>query len=64
MGNQQRSAPESREIIAAIHNGAIGKAYIFYLVFLKLLISLKIEIDQQQYPFPRFPVEWPTAPHD
>ncbi|WP_057935899.1 Gfo/Idh/MocA family protein [Algoriphagus resistens] len=27
MGNQQRSAPESREIIAAIHNGAIGKAY-------------------------------------
>ena len=28
MGNQQRSAPESREIIAAIHNGAIGKAFI------------------------------------
>lgn len=27
MGNQQRSAPESREIIAAIHDGAIGKAY-------------------------------------
>ncbi|WP_026952909.1 Gfo/Idh/MocA family protein [Algoriphagus mannitolivorans] len=27
MGNQQRSAPESREIIAAIHNGAIGKVY-------------------------------------
>lgn len=27
MGNQQRSAPESREIISAIHNGAIGKAY-------------------------------------
>jgi predicted dehydrogenase len=27
MGNQQRSAPESREIIAAIHNGAIGKAF-------------------------------------
>jgi predicted dehydrogenase len=34
MGNQQRSAPESREIIAAIHNGAIGKAYMakaFYI---------------------------------
>ncbi|MBC6369122.1 Gfo/Idh/MocA family protein [Algoriphagus sp. AK58] len=27
MGNQQRSAPESREIISAIHNGAIGKVY-------------------------------------
>lgn len=27
MGNQQRSAPESREIITAIHNGAIGKAF-------------------------------------
>ncbi|WP_297334845.1 Gfo/Idh/MocA family oxidoreductase [Algoriphagus sp.] len=27
MGNQQRSAPESKEIITAIHNGAIGKAY-------------------------------------
>jgi predicted dehydrogenase len=27
MGNQQRSAPESREIISAIHNGAIGKAF-------------------------------------
>lgn len=27
MGNQQRSAPESREIIAAIHNGAIGNVY-------------------------------------
>lgn len=27
MGNQQRSAPESREIIAAIHAGAIGKVY-------------------------------------
>lgn len=27
MGNQQRSSPESREIISAIHNGAIGKAY-------------------------------------
>lgn len=27
MGNQQRSAPESREIIAAIHAGAIGTAY-------------------------------------
>ena len=27
MGNQQRSAPESREIIQGIHNGAIGKAY-------------------------------------
>jgi predicted dehydrogenase len=27
MGNQQRSAPESREIIAAIHAGTIGKAY-------------------------------------
>jgi predicted dehydrogenase len=27
MGNQQRSAPESREIIAAIHNGEIGKAF-------------------------------------
>lgn len=27
MGNQQRSAPESREIIQAIHNGVIGKAY-------------------------------------
>jgi predicted dehydrogenase len=27
MGNQQRSASESREVIAAIHNGAIGKAY-------------------------------------
>lgn len=27
MGNQQRSAPESREIIAEIHNGVIGKAY-------------------------------------
>ncbi|MDE0558980.1 Gfo/Idh/MocA family oxidoreductase [Algoriphagus sp. NF] len=27
MGNQQRSAPESREIIQAIHDGAIGKAY-------------------------------------
>ena len=27
MGNQQRSAPESREIIAAIHKGAIGNVY-------------------------------------
>lgn len=27
MGNQQRSAPESREIISAIHQGAIGKVY-------------------------------------
>lgn len=27
MGNQQRSAPESIEIIKAIHAGAIGKAY-------------------------------------
>ncbi len=27
MGNQQRSAPESREIIHAIHNGAIGKPF-------------------------------------
>ncbi|MHA7128737.1 Gfo/Idh/MocA family protein [Algoriphagus namhaensis] len=27
MGNQQRSAPESREIIAAIHAGEIGEAY-------------------------------------
>ena len=27
MGNQQRSAPESQEIIKAIHDGAIGKAY-------------------------------------
>lgn len=27
MGNQQRSALESREIISAIHNGAIGKPY-------------------------------------
>ncbi|MEP0710676.1 Gfo/Idh/MocA family oxidoreductase [Algoriphagus sp.] len=27
MGNQQRSAPESREIIKAIHDGAIGKAF-------------------------------------
>lgn len=27
MGNQQRSAPESREIIEAIHNGEIGEAY-------------------------------------
>ncbi|MDN3203738.1 Gfo/Idh/MocA family protein [Algoriphagus sediminis] len=27
MGNQQRSAPESVEIIKAIHDGAIGKAY-------------------------------------
>jgi predicted dehydrogenase len=27
MGNQQRSAPESREIIAAIHAGVIGTAY-------------------------------------
>ncbi len=27
MGNQQRSAPESQEIIKEIHNGAIGKAY-------------------------------------
>lgn len=27
MGNQQRSAPESREIIADIHNGIIGTAY-------------------------------------
>lgn len=27
MGNQQRSAPESREIIAAIHAGEIGQAY-------------------------------------
>ncbi|TFV92345.1 Gfo/Idh/MocA family oxidoreductase [Algoriphagus kandeliae] len=27
MGNQQRSAPESREIIKAIHDGAIGKTY-------------------------------------
>ena len=27
MGNQQRSAPESQEIIKEIHNGIIGKAY-------------------------------------
>lgn len=27
MGNQQRSAPESKEIIGEIHNGAIGKAF-------------------------------------
>ena len=27
MGNQQRSAPESREIIKEIHNGAIGEVY-------------------------------------
>ncbi|WP_235298855.1 Gfo/Idh/MocA family oxidoreductase [Portibacter marinus] len=27
MGNQQRSAPETIEIIKEIHNGAIGKAY-------------------------------------
>ncbi len=27
MGNQQRSAPESQEIIKEIHNGAIGKPY-------------------------------------
>lgn len=27
MGNQQRSAKESREIISAIHNGEIGKPY-------------------------------------
>lgn len=27
MGNQQRSSPESQEIIKAIHNGAIGKTY-------------------------------------
>lgn len=27
MGNQQRSAPESREIIQEIHNGVIGNAY-------------------------------------
>ena len=27
MGNQQRSAPESREIIQEIHNGAIGEAF-------------------------------------
>jgi predicted dehydrogenase len=27
MGNQQRSAAESREIISEIHNGVIGKAY-------------------------------------
>ncbi len=27
MGNQQRSSPASREIISAIHNGEIGKAY-------------------------------------
>ena len=28
MGNQQRSAPESVEIISEIHNGAIGEAYL------------------------------------
>lgn len=28
MGNQQRSAPESQEIIKEIHNGAIGEAYL------------------------------------
>ncbi|MCO6491825.1 MAG: Gfo/Idh/MocA family oxidoreductase [Phaeodactylibacter sp.] len=28
MGAQQRSAPESREIIAEIHNGAIGEPYL------------------------------------
>jgi len=27
MGNQQRSAPRSREVIAAIHDGLIGKPY-------------------------------------